>query len=194
MMSLCLGPSPPKRQVFSNRFYPSEGTLFDFTSDFFSDALDSEYSFESYRFIFNYYRSLSEKQVLAYNLYTCATASDPPFYGECIDGANNELRGYVAGRYIDRDMIATQLEYRLALPWRFGAVVSGGLGEVAPSVGQLLGSRLAAVDLELGVLRIALDLTEPRSLLTVKEQSIFSAPRRCTPFHTLIRQTRCRAN
>jgi hypothetical protein len=33
-------------------------------------------------------------------------------------------------------MIATQLECRFALPWRFGIVVFGGLGEVAPSVGR----------------------------------------------------------
>jgi hypothetical protein len=33
-------------------------------------------------------------------------------------------------------MIATQLEYRRELVWRFGMVVFGGLGEVAPSVSQ----------------------------------------------------------
>ena len=90
---------------------------------FFSDALGSKYSFESNRFMFNYYHSLGKRQVLAYNLYTCATAGDPPFYGERIYGTNSELRGYVAGRYIDRDMIATQVEYRLAIRWRFGIVL-----------------------------------------------------------------------
>jgi len=124
------------RDTRSNRFYAVKGTLFDFTSAFFSNALGSKYSFQSYRFMFNYYHSLSKKQVLAYNLYTCATAGDPPFYGQCIFGTNSELRGYVAGQYIDRDMIATQLEYRLAWPWRFGIVTFGGVGEVAPSVGQ----------------------------------------------------------
>ena len=63
-------------------------------------------------------------------------AGNPPFYGECILGTGDELRGYVAGQYIDRDLVATQLEYRLELPWRLGLVVFGGLGEVAPSVSQ----------------------------------------------------------
>jgi outer membrane protein assembly factor BamA len=130
------------RDTRPNRFYPTSGTLFDFTSEFFSDALGSKYSFESYRFMFNYYHSLGKKQVLAYNLYTCATAGDPPFYGECIYGTNSELRGYVAGRYIDRDMIATQVEYRRSLPWRFGIVVFGGLGEVAPSVEEFRGDNI----------------------------------------------------
>jgi hypothetical protein len=130
------------RDTRANRFYPTGGTLFDFTSMFFSDALGSKYSFESYRFTFNYYRSLGDKQVLAYNLYTCTTSGHPPFYGECIFGTNSELRGYVAGRYIDRDMIATQVEYRRSLPWRFGAVAFGGIGEVAPSVGEFRGDNI----------------------------------------------------
>ncbi len=119
-----------------NRFYPTEGTLFDFTCTFFSEALGSKYSFQSYRSTFNYYRSFGSKQVFAYNLFLCATAGNAPFYGECVFGTNNELRGYVAGQYIDRDMIATQLEYRLELPWRFGIVAFGGLGEVATFVSK----------------------------------------------------------
>lgn len=126
------------RDTRPNRFYPEKGTLFDFTSMFFSDSLGSKYSFESYRFTFNYYRSLGVggRQVLAFNLFNCATAGAAPFYGECIFGTNNELRGYVAGQYIDSNMIATQLEYRRTLPWRFGMVVFGGVGEVAPGLGD----------------------------------------------------------
>ncbi len=119
-----------------NRFYPTLGTLFDFTSTFFSEALGSKYSFQSYRSTFNYYRSFGSKQVFAYNLFLCATAGNAPFYGECVFGTNNELRGYVAGQYIDRDMIATQLEYRLELPWRFGMVAFGGLGDSEVRSGQ----------------------------------------------------------
>lgn len=124
------------RDTRPNRFYPTQGTLLDFTSTFFSEGLGSKYSFQSYRLTFNYYHSFTEKQVLAYNLFTCATGGAPPFYGECIYGTNNELRGYIGGQYIDRRMVATQLEYRLALPWRLGLVAFGGLGEVAPSLGE----------------------------------------------------------
>jgi hypothetical protein len=35
-------------------------------------------------------------------------------------------------------MFATQLEYRLVLPWKFGLVGFGGLGAVAPGGNQLL--------------------------------------------------------
>ena len=95
-------------------------------------GLGSKYSFQSYRVSFNKYWGLKKKQVLAYNAYFCGTGGAPPFYGNCIYGTNNELRGYEAGRYIDRYMVATQLEYRLPLPKRFGIVGFGGIGGVAP--------------------------------------------------------------
>lgn len=120
-----------------NRFYPLKGSVIDFTGDFFAQDLGSKYSFQSYKFTFNKYFSLNSKQVLAYNLYWCGTGGSPPFYGNCIYGTNNELRGYTAGRYLDRYMFATQLEYRLVLPWRFGLVGFGGIGQVTPGGNQL---------------------------------------------------------
>ena len=120
------------RDTRPNRFYPTTGMVFNFTSDFFAHGLGSKYSFQSYRVMFNKYGSLSKNQVLAYNAFFCATGGEPPFYGNCIYGTRNELRGYEAGRYLDRYMIATQLEYRIALPKRLGLVGFGGIGGVAP--------------------------------------------------------------
>jgi hypothetical protein len=124
------------RDTRPNRFYPTGGMLIDFTSDFFSQGLGSKYSFQSYTFTFNKYFGFGEKQVLAYNFFACGTGGHPPFYGNCIYGTNNELRGYVAGRYLDRYMVGTQLEYRLSLPMRFGIAAFGGVGEVVPGGNQ----------------------------------------------------------
>jgi len=124
------------RDTRPNRFYPTAGTILDFTADFFSEGLGSKYSFESYKLTFNKYWSLTQGQVLASGSFACFTAGQPPFYGNCIYGTNNQLRGYTAGRYLDRYMFGTQLEYRLALPKRFGLVGFGGLGEVVPGGNQ----------------------------------------------------------
>jgi hypothetical protein len=126
------------RDTRPNHFYPTGGTFFTFTSDFFSQGLGSKYSFQSYRTAFDKYWSLSKSQVLAYDANFCATGWKPPFYGNCIYGTNNELRGYTAGRYFTRYTLATQLEYRLVLPKRFGLVAFGGLGGVIPAGNQLL--------------------------------------------------------
>jgi Omp85 superfamily domain len=125
------------RDTSLNRFYPTGGTYFTFTSDFFSQALSSKYSFQSYKTQLSKYWSLSPKQVLAYEVFFCATGGSPPFYGNCIYGTNNQLRGYTAGRYFTRYMLATQFEYRLALPKRFGLVGFGGVGETVPGGSQL---------------------------------------------------------
>lgn len=126
------------RDTRPNHFYPTGGTFFTFTSDFFSQALGSKYSFQSYRSEFDKYWSLSTRQVLAYDAYFCATGGQPPFYGNCIYGTSNELRGYTAGRYFTRYALATQLEYRLVLPKRFGLVAFGGVGGTIPGGSQLL--------------------------------------------------------
>src|SRR5215472_11229028 len=124
------------RDTRPNRFYPTAGTLLDFTADFFSQGLGSKYSFQSYKINFNKYWNLTQNQVLASGSFACFTGGAPPFYGNCIYGTNGELRGYTAGRYLDRYMFGTQLEYRLALPRRFGFVGFGGLGEVIPGGNQ----------------------------------------------------------
>jgi Omp85 superfamily domain len=129
------------RDTSVNRFYPLGGTYFSFTSDFFSQGLGSKYSFQAYRASFDKYWSFGEKQVLAYNAYACGTGGAPPFYGNCIYGTNNELRGYTAGQYFTSYMLATQLEYRLTLPKRFGLVIFGGLGETIPGKDQIYGSQ-----------------------------------------------------
>jgi len=126
------------RDTSLNRFYPTSGSYFRFSSDFFSQTLGSKYTFQSYVTVLDKYWSLGEKQVFAYNAYFCATGGKPPFFGNCIFGASNELRGYAPGKYFDRYMVATQLEYRLTLPLRLGVVVFGGVGEAIPGGDQLL--------------------------------------------------------
>ena len=121
-----------------NRFYPTNGSYLSFTSDFFSKGLGSKYSFQTYRTTYSKYWGFAEKQVLAYNAYFCTTGGAPPFYGNCIYGTNNTLRGYIAGKYFTTHMLATQVEYRLELPKRFGLVVFGGIGGVIAGSGQFI--------------------------------------------------------
>ena len=124
------------RDTRPNQFYPTAGMKAEFTADVFAKDLGSKYSFQSYRFTFNKYNTIAKNQVLAYNLFGCFTGGEPPFYGNCVYGVNNELRGYVAGQYLDRHMFATQLEYRLVLPKKFGLAAFTGVGEVVPGASQ----------------------------------------------------------
>ncbi|MGC2476909.1 MAG: BamA/TamA family outer membrane protein, partial [Candidatus Sulfotelmatobacter sp.] len=126
------------RDTRPNHFFPTAGEKLEFTADFFMQSLGSKYSFQAYRLFFNQYHSLSKNQVLAYDLFACATSGQPPFYGNCIYGSSNELRGYTAGKYFDRHMFAAQVEYRLTLPYGIGLAGFTGVGEVIPGSSQLL--------------------------------------------------------
>jgi hypothetical protein len=126
------------RDTRRNQFFPTAGEKLEFTGDFFMQSLGSKFSFQAYRLTFNQYHSLSKNQVLAYNLFACATGGQPPFYGNCIYGTSNELRGYTAGKYFDRYMFAAQVEYRLTLPYGIGLAGFTGIGEVVPGTSQVL--------------------------------------------------------
>jgi hypothetical protein len=126
------------RDTRPNQFFATAGTKLEITSDFFMKSIGSKYSFQAYRFTFSKYHSLAKNQVLAFNLFGCATGGQPPFYGNCIYGTSNELRGYVAGKYFDRFMAGTQVEYRLTLPKGIGLAAFGGLGGVIPGSNQFL--------------------------------------------------------
>ncbi len=127
-----------QRDTRPNHFYPTTGTMTDFTADFFAQGIGSKYSFQSYKLIYNKYGSLTKNQVLAFGSFFCATAGQPPFYGNCIYGSQNQLRGYTAGRYFDRYLMASQVEYRLSLPYRLGLAAFGGIGGVVPGADQIL--------------------------------------------------------
>jgi Omp85 superfamily domain len=129
------------RDTSPNRFYPTSGSVIDFTADFFAQGLGSKYSFQSYKATYNKYWSVGDKQVLAYNAFFCGTGGAPPFYGNCIYGTNNQLRGYAAGQYFTSYMLGTQVEYRQSLRWRFGFAVFGGVGEAIPGSGQIYGAQ-----------------------------------------------------
>jgi hypothetical protein len=126
------------RDTRANQFYPTAGGKLEFTSDFFMKSIGSKYSFQAYRFIFNRYFSPGKNQVIAYDLFGCGTSGKPPFYGNCIYGTSNELRGYTAGKYFDRYTSGTQVEYRLTLPKGFGLAAFGGIGGVIPGSSQVL--------------------------------------------------------
>ena len=119
------------RDTRNDTFYPTKGSLFDFTSDFFDQAWGSRFEYQVYKADFNRYHTLTPRHVLAYRAMGCAANGRVPFYDLCLYGAMNDLRGYTAGRYQDRRMFATQAEYRVELPKRFGLVAFGGFGGVA---------------------------------------------------------------
>jgi hypothetical protein len=42
------------------------------------------------------------------------------------------MRGYLEGRYRDKNLLVVQTEYRFPLVWRFRGALFAGVGDVAP--------------------------------------------------------------
>jgi outer membrane protein assembly factor BamA len=125
------------RDTRDDMFYPTRGSRLDGRVDFFGPYVGSRFTFQSYQFEMNRYLSLAKRHVLALRAMGCGVTGDHvPFYEMCQFGWMGDLRGYQTGRYRDRAMIATQGEWRVILPWRLGAALFGGVGEVAPDGGS----------------------------------------------------------
>ena len=119
-----------------NDMNPGSGVLADFRANFADEAFGSDFNYDTYEVGANYYRRAG-RGVLALRAYACKVSDRTPLFDLCFFGSGSDLRGYEAGRYRDKAMVATQAEYRFALAGRFGGVVFGGWGKVAPSFGEM---------------------------------------------------------
>jgi hypothetical protein len=120
-----------QRDLRNSTFYPTTGSLLDWTADFFDESLGSKRQYQTYKLSYNHYQALNTKSVLAYRGVVCAANQSVPFYDLCLFGTNNDLRGYTGGEFQNRRMFAAQAEYRRDLKGRFGVVAFGGLGGIA---------------------------------------------------------------
>jgi len=120
-----------------NPYNPYKGTFLDLNATFAAKALGGDSDYQIYQAAYNYYYGLTDRMVLAYRAYGKLTAGDVPFYDLSFFGVHNDLRGYQGGRYLDKMMFATQVEYRWRFWKRWGMVAFAGVGEVAPQLKDL---------------------------------------------------------
>jgi outer membrane protein assembly factor BamA len=118
-------------------FYPVEGTLLYVRADAFDGGGIASFTHQSYEAEGNQYKTVGEKNVLATRGFVKYVTDGAPVFELCQFGAHNDLRGYLVGKYRDHFMVAAQTELRRELRGRFGAVIFGGVGEVAPDPGAL---------------------------------------------------------
>lgn len=131
-----------QRDKRDSTFYPTKGSLFDVTGDFFDQALGSRREYQTYKVSYDSYHEIKKKHVLAYRGMACSATGSVPFYDLCLYGVNSDLRGYTGGQFQNRRMFATQAEYRIELRKRFGVVAFGGIGGVARRLNEFRSDQL----------------------------------------------------
>jgi hypothetical protein len=135
ILSSGLGP----RATFDTRDHdmsPSTGALAELRANFADGAFGSDFDYQTYELSGNLYRRAGPG-VVALRAAACSASERTPLFDLCLFGANNDLRGYEVGRYRDRAMVTAQAEYRFPLAGRWGGVVFGGWGKVAPSFSEM---------------------------------------------------------
>jgi outer membrane translocation and assembly module TamA len=142
-----------------NTWYPSRGVKLAFRAHWARDGFGSDYAYEMYELDLRGYRALGDRMVLAGQFMGTSLDGAPPFYMLPRLGGEQGLRGYRGSLYRDRTAALGRVELRRAEIWnRFGAVVFGGIGDVAPRVSKLtLAKRLWTAGFGL---RFAWDETE----------------------------------
>lgn len=110
---------------------PQYGQIVHLMYTHFSPDLGSDTRFDAIESRYSLYHALSEKNVLAWDLYGRFTQGEVPWNMLSELGNNRRLRGYYEGRYRDRNAVNTQLEYRRKLDWRHGVVAWVGTGTMS---------------------------------------------------------------
>jgi outer membrane protein assembly factor BamA len=83
------------------------------------------------------YIGLKEKHILVLNSVIGTLVGDPIFYELFHLGSPKQIRGYQDRRFIDRNIITFNTEYRYPIYKRFNGVAFTALGNVAPTFGKL---------------------------------------------------------
>lgn len=116
-----------------NPFYPRRGMQVRGIVNLYGEGVGGRRSYQTYDGWVNRYYSAGSRNVIAWHLGACGADESVPFYDLCLLGKSRDLRGYTAGQYRDRAMVAAQAEWRSELWWRFGAAAFVGAGAVAPA-------------------------------------------------------------
>ncbi len=116
-------------------FYPRRGSLSELSVDYtHSDSVLDTTRFFNYRFEYNGYRAIDERNVLAWRGAGQVVDGDAPFFALAWFGSGADLRGYTPGRYIGKSLVAVQAEWRWQATRRLGFVAFGGTGRISNPV------------------------------------------------------------
>ena len=119
------------RDARDSNVYPTRGSFLRLAASRNDGRLGSDYDFSAFTLDVRRYLPLGPWRVLALRAVALGTTGTPPFDLLPALGGDTLLRGYFAGRYRDRDLLAFQAEARTPFWRRLGAVAFLAAGQVA---------------------------------------------------------------
>lgn len=132
-----------RRDTRDNHYFPSKGSYHTLSAASSIKAIGSDFSYTRFSLDLRKYLNLSRKSshVLALQGMVSVATGTVPF--RSLASVGSTLRGYSSVRYIDRNQMALQAEYRFVPIWRrLGATIFAGAGDVFNRVDDLHPDRL----------------------------------------------------
>lgn len=121
----------------NSSFYPTSGILAESNIGYNWDLNGNGYDYTLMQFDLKHYQSFGGRHVLASQLFLDHRSGSVPFQFMPKVGGFNMLRGYYEGRYRDKNLLATQLEYRMPIFWKIGGAVFASAGQVSDKMSNL---------------------------------------------------------
>jgi len=122
----------------NNAFSPDRGTLCQVYFNHFAPIFGSNHTYTNFVIdVRKFLPVFSRQEVVALQAYGFFNNGAVPLRSLASLGGTNEMRGYYAGRFRDKNMFVFQSEFRTVLFWRLGGIVFGDIGNVASDLGGL---------------------------------------------------------
>ena len=100
-------------------------------------------TYEQYQVYYSQYHQFENLTgTLAWQVKGEFSSDNTPFVQLANLGGDEKLRGYIEGRYVDNNMMFSQMEYRIPIYWRIGMVFWTGAGSVANDLSGLFDETL----------------------------------------------------
>lgn len=129
------------RDTRDNHFYPAKGSFHRLSVDAAQKAIGSDFEFIRLSVDMRRYITIFPNHVLALQGVLSVMHGEVPF--RMLSSAGSTLRGYSTVRFIDRNMVGAQLEYRVVpVAWRVGITLFTGAGDVFHSLSDIQRDRI----------------------------------------------------
>jgi len=142
----------------------TKGMFISLTHGFYGSWIGSSHDFQLTKLDLRYFIQPlgNASSILGFHFFSQFSKGDTPLQELGQLGGQFIMRGYFEGRYTDRHLMASQMEWRQKFSHRWGAVGFIGVGDVAPS---LDGFDLSTLRISYGVgLRFLIDEEENLNL------------------------------
>lgn len=143
-----------------NVINPSRGAFLEVSEEYSNSIFGSQHNFHVIKFDFRKFVEVwpKHRHILALQAYGEIRSGDVPFMELSALGGSDLMRGYYRGRYLDKNYLAAQAEYRFPV-WRWFSMVAWvGGGDVAHRMGAF---RLRSIKYNFGMgIRIRIDKKE----------------------------------